>query len=100
LRRKNSRFPWIFLNLNLAIRNGYQSLQLQINGIPIRLKMIKRPHQWYSKGKWIIEFFLKTNVDVDMECTWVRCAHSLGRWGDGGLGEWGGALRANKRLRR
>jgi hypothetical protein len=29
--------------------------------------MIKRPFQWYSKGKWLIEFFLKTNVNVDME---------------------------------
>ena len=28
------------------------------------------------------------------------CAHNLGRWGNGGLGEWDGALRANRRLRR
>jgi hypothetical protein len=35
--------------------------------LSIRLKMIKRPFQWYSKGKWIIEFFLKTNVNVDMD---------------------------------
>jgi hypothetical protein len=32
-----------------------------------RLQMIKKPNLWYSKGKWIIEFFLKTNVNVDME---------------------------------
>jgi hypothetical protein len=31
--------------------------------------MIKKPFHWYSKGKWIIEFFLKTNVDVDMDGT-------------------------------
>jgi hypothetical protein len=30
----------------------------------------------------------------------VRCAHSLGEWEDGSLGEWDGALRTNKRLRR
>jgi hypothetical protein len=29
--------------------------------------MIKKPFQWYSKGKWLIEFFLKTNVNVEME---------------------------------
>jgi hypothetical protein len=29
--------------------------------------MIKKPHQWYSKGKWIIEFFLKTNADVEVD---------------------------------
>jgi hypothetical protein len=33
----------------------------------LRLKMVKRPFQWYSKGKWIIKFFLKTNIDVDMK---------------------------------
>jgi hypothetical protein len=31
--------------------------------------MIKRPNLWYSKGKWIIEFFLKTNGDVEVEGT-------------------------------
>jgi hypothetical protein len=29
--------------------------------------MAKRPFKWYSKGKWIIEFFLKTNGDVEMD---------------------------------
>jgi hypothetical protein len=45
----------------------WRDIGIKINGVPIRLKMIKRPHQWYSKGKWIIDFFLKTNVDVDMD---------------------------------
>jgi hypothetical protein len=45
----------------------WRDIGIKINGIPIRLKMIKRPHQWYSKGKWIIDFFLKTNVNVDIE---------------------------------
>jgi hypothetical protein len=45
----------------------WREIGIKINGAPIRLKMIKRPFQWYSKGKWIIEFFLKTNVDVDMD---------------------------------
>jgi hypothetical protein len=29
--------------------------------------MNKIPFKWYSKGKWIIEFFLKTNANVDLE---------------------------------
>jgi type IV pilus biogenesis protein CpaD/CtpE len=45
----------------------WRDIGIKINGIPIRLKMVKKPFQWYSKGKWIIEFFLKTNVDVDMD---------------------------------
>jgi hypothetical protein len=45
----------------------WRDFGLKINGANIRLKMIKRPFQWYAKGKWIIEFFLKTNADVDME---------------------------------
>jgi hypothetical protein len=45
----------------------WRDIGIKINEVPIRLKMIKKPHQWYSKGKWIIEFFLKTNVNVDME---------------------------------
>jgi hypothetical protein len=45
----------------------WRDIGLKINKEPIRLKMIKRPFQWYSKGKWIIEFFLKTNVNVDMD---------------------------------
>jgi len=45
----------------------WRDFGLKINGAYIRLKMIKRPFQWYSKGKWIIEFFLKTNGNVDMD---------------------------------
>jgi hypothetical protein len=47
----------------------WREIGIKINGSPIRLKMIKKPFQWYSKGKWIIEFFLKTNVNVDMDGT-------------------------------
>ncbi|MGD2091632.1 MAG: hypothetical protein PVH61_35995 [Candidatus Aminicenantes bacterium] len=45
----------------------WREIGIKINGSPIRLKMAKRPFQWYSKGKWLIEFFLKTNGNVDME---------------------------------
>jgi hypothetical protein len=45
----------------------WRDIGIKINEVPISLKMIKKPHQWYSKGKWIIDFFLKTNADVDME---------------------------------
>jgi hypothetical protein len=45
----------------------WRDFGIKINGANIRLKMIKRPIQWYSKGKWLIEFFLKTNADVDMD---------------------------------
>jgi hypothetical protein len=45
----------------------WRDIGIKIKGTPIRLKMIKKPHQWYSKGKWIIDFFLKTNADVDMD---------------------------------
>jgi len=45
----------------------WRDFGLKINGAYIRLKMIKRPIQWYSKGKWLIEFFLKTNADVDLD---------------------------------
>jgi hypothetical protein len=45
----------------------WRDFGIKINGEQIRLKMIKRPFHCYSKGKWIIEFFLKTNADVDME---------------------------------
>jgi len=45
----------------------WRDIGIKINEIPISLKMIKKPHQWYSKGKWIIDFFLKTNADEDME---------------------------------
>ena len=45
----------------------WREIGIKINGTPIRLKMIKRPFQWYAKGKWLIEFFLKTNANVDLE---------------------------------
>ena len=45
----------------------WRDFGIKINGANIRLKMIKRPIQWYSKGKWIIKFFLKTNDNVDLE---------------------------------
>jgi hypothetical protein len=35
----------------------WRDIGIKINKVTIRLKMIKKPHQWYSKGKWIIEFF-------------------------------------------
>jgi hypothetical protein len=47
----------------------WRDFGIKINEVPIRLKMIKKPFQWYSKGKWIIEFFLKTNDEVDMDGT-------------------------------
>jgi len=43
------------------------NIGIKINEEPIRLKMIEKPFQWYSKGKWVIDFFLKTNIDVDMD---------------------------------
>jgi hypothetical protein len=45
----------------------WRDFGIKVNGSNIRLKMAKRPFKWYSKGKWIIEFFLKTNDNVDME---------------------------------
>jgi hypothetical protein len=45
----------------------WREIGIKINGSPIRLKMAKRPFQWYSKGKWLIEFFLQTNANVEME---------------------------------
>jgi hypothetical protein len=45
----------------------WREFGIKINGAPIRLKMIKRPFQWYAKGKWLIEFFLKTNDNVDLD---------------------------------
>jgi hypothetical protein len=47
----------------------WRDIGININGASIRLKMIKRPFQWYAKGKWLIEFFLKTNANVDMDGT-------------------------------
>jgi hypothetical protein len=29
--------------------------------------MAKKPNLWYARGKWLIEFFLKTNDNVEME---------------------------------
>ena len=45
----------------------WRDFGIKVNGENIRLKMAKRPFKWYSKGKWLIEFFLKTNADVDMD---------------------------------
>jgi hypothetical protein len=47
----------------------WRDFGIKVNGSqsPIRLKMVKRPFKWYSKGKWIIKFFLKTNANVDMD---------------------------------
>jgi hypothetical protein len=47
----------------------WRDFGIKINGseLPNRLKMIKRPNLWYSKGKWIIEFFLKPNGDVEVD---------------------------------
>ena len=47
----------------------WRDFGIKINELTIRLKMIKRPNLWYSKGEWIIKFFLKTNDDVDMDGT-------------------------------
>jgi hypothetical protein len=47
----------------------WRDFGIKINGEQIRLKMIKRPFHWYSKGKWLIEFFLKTNADVEFDGT-------------------------------
>jgi hypothetical protein len=45
----------------------WRDFGIKVNGSNIRLKMAKRPFKWYSKGKWIIEFFLKTNANEEME---------------------------------
>ena len=45
----------------------WRDFGIKIKGEPIRLKMIKKPFHWYAKGKWIIDFFLKTNADVDLD---------------------------------
>jgi hypothetical protein len=73
LNREWNKFRWYSIP-SIAKKMGthrktvvyWRDFGLKINGANIRLKMIKRPFQWYSKGKWLIEFFLKTNVDVDM----------------------------------
>ena len=45
----------------------WRDFGIKINGVTIRLKMAKKPNLWYAKGKWLIEFFLKINVEVDMD---------------------------------
>ena len=45
----------------------WRDFGIKVNGSNIRLKMAKRPFHWYSKGKWIIDFFLKTNANEEME---------------------------------
>jgi hypothetical protein len=76
LNREWNKFRWYSIP-SIAKKLGihrktvvyWRDFGIKINGAPIRLKMIKRPFQWYSKGKWIIEFFLKTNDNVDLDDT-------------------------------
>jgi hypothetical protein len=76
LNREWNKVKWYSLS-SIASKLGkhrktvvyWRDFGIKINGAQIRLKMIKRPFQWYSKGKWIIDFFLKTNVNVDMDGT-------------------------------
>jgi len=76
LKKEWNKFRWYSIPAiasNLRIHRNtvvyWREIGIKVNGSIIRLKMIKRPFKWYSKGKWIIEFFLKTNADVDMEGT-------------------------------
>jgi hypothetical protein len=74
LNREWNKFRWYSIT-KIAQKMGihrktvvyWRDFGLKINGAHIRLKMAKRPFQWYSKGKWIIVFFLKTNANEDME---------------------------------
>ena len=74
LTREWNKFRWYSLP-SIAKKMGkhrktviyWREIGIKINGSPIRLKMAKRPFQWYSKGKWLIEFFLQTNANVEME---------------------------------
>ena len=74
LNREWNKFRWYSIP-SIAKKMGthrktvvyWRDFGLKINGANIRLKMIKRPFQWYSKGKWIIEFFLKTNDNVELD---------------------------------
>jgi hypothetical protein len=74
LKKEWNKFRWYSIP-SIAKKMGthrktvvyWRDFGLKINGANIRLKMIKRPFQWYAKGKWLIEFFLKTNADVEME---------------------------------
>jgi ribosomal protein S25 len=74
LNREWNKFRWYSLPA-IASKMGihrntvayWRDFGIKVNGENIRLKMNKRPFKWYSKGKWIIEFFLKTNANVDMD---------------------------------
>jgi hypothetical protein len=79
LKREWNKFKWYSMP-SIAKKLGkhrktvktviyWRDFGTKINGEHIRLKMIKRPFQWYAKGKWIIEFFLKTNANLDMDET-------------------------------
>jgi hypothetical protein len=74
LKKEWNKFRWYSIPSiasNLGIHRNtvvyWRDFGIKVNGSNIRLKMVKRPFKWYSKGKWIIEFFLKTNADVDMD---------------------------------
>jgi hypothetical protein len=76
LKKEWNKFRWYSIPAiasNLRIHRNtvvyWRDFGIKVNGSIIRLKMVKRPFKWYSKGKWIIDFFLKTNADVDMEGT-------------------------------
>jgi hypothetical protein len=72
--REWNKFRWYSIP-SIASKHGihrntvvyWRDFGIKVNGENIRLKMAKRPFKWYSKGKWLIEFFLKTNANVDME---------------------------------
>ncbi|MGD2091152.1 MAG: hypothetical protein PVH61_33565 [Candidatus Aminicenantes bacterium] len=74
LTREWNKFKWYSIP-SIANKLGihrntvvyWRDFGIKVNGSNIRLKMAKRPFKWYSKGKWIIEFFLKTNDNVEME---------------------------------
>ena len=76
LNREWNKFRWYSLP-SIAKKLGkhrktvvyWRDFGIKINGANIRLKMIKRPIQWYAKGKWIIKFFLKTNANVEIDET-------------------------------
>jgi hypothetical protein len=76
LKREWNKFKWYSMP-SIAKKLGkhrktviyWRDFGIKINGVHIRLKMIKRPFRWYAKGKWLIEFFLKTNANLDMDET-------------------------------
>ena len=47
-----------------TVRN-WMYIGVKAEGKTIRLKMKKRPSHWYAKGQWIIDFFIKTHIDLD-----------------------------------